>query len=202
MTHLTKAVWGPACWTMIHAAAASCEPEEARAFSAFLYSLTHVLPCPECRMHLRSYLSTHPPESTILNAETASRFCFDLHNYVNHETGKPSQSPTTMWRLYDVKLESLKVGSGDGSRSRRRMPRSSALLSHPMMASTRIAASPRSAEMALSTHCSAGNCPKDSTPTLTRGPSVIGSSGRSSRSASMRHGLPSSRVKTSSSLNW
>ena len=129
MSHLAKAVWGPACWTVMHAAAASCEPEEAKAFSAFLYSLTHVLPCPECRAHLLTYLHTHPPEEFILNAPTASRFCFDLHNYVNHETGRSTHPPAIMDTLYDVRLAGLKAQERSSSGARplapvRRMPRS------------------------------------------------------------------------------
>jgi len=125
MSNLAKATWGPACWTVIHAAAASCEPEEATAFAAFLYSLTHVLPCPECRAHLRTYLERHPPDQLIRDAESASRFCFDLHNFVNHETGKPVQGPRIVRTLYDVNLGGLREDFRPPARAlTRRMPRS------------------------------------------------------------------------------
>ena len=107
MSNLPKHIWGPACWTLIHTSAATCESEDAPAFVAFLYSLTHVLPCPECREHLRTYFETHPPEGNIRDAVTASRYCFDLHNYVNHQTQKAQHDPSVLARLYDVRLPGL-----------------------------------------------------------------------------------------------
>ena len=120
MSKLNKLTWGPACWTMIHVAAASCPPEEAKAFCAFLYSLTHVLPCPECRQHLSEYMRTHPPESFVTNAVNASRFCYDLHNYVNAQTGKAQQLPGVMLEQYGVRLGELTRAAP--RQAQRRMP--------------------------------------------------------------------------------
>ena len=108
MSHLSKATWGPACWTIIHAAASSCDAEDTSGFSAFLQSLTLVLPCPDCREHLRTYLSNHPPD-VITDAATASRFCFDMHNYVNRVTGKPTLHPRIMRDRYNVHLSAPTV---------------------------------------------------------------------------------------------
>ena len=107
MSIVSKKIWGPATWTLIHSAAASCDNDSAPGFSAFLYSLTHVLPCPECRAHLHDYLQNHPPDEYIIDAQSASRFCFDLHNYVNTQTGKVSLPPRIIHTLYDVHLEDL-----------------------------------------------------------------------------------------------
>lgn len=92
----------------MHASAAACEPQEARAFAAFLWALGHVLPCPECRQHLRTYLRNHPPEDFIIGAPSASRFCFDLHNYVNIQTGKRAAPPSIVQTLYDAELSNLR----------------------------------------------------------------------------------------------
>jgi hypothetical protein len=126
MSKLNKLTWGPACWTMMHVSAASCEPSEAKAFCAFLYSLTHVLPCPECREHLRTYMQTHPPDSFIVDAASASRFCYDLHNYVNGQSGKPLNPPQIMLEHYGVRLSELRKPA-DPTRSTRRMPPSRAV---------------------------------------------------------------------------
>ena len=104
MSPVSKTVWGPAAWTLMHSSAAACDAETAAGFSAFLYSLTHVLPCPECRAHLNEYLQEHPPDEIIVNAETASRFCFDLHNYVNLQTGKRAQASYIIHKLYNIQL--------------------------------------------------------------------------------------------------
>ena len=108
MTNLVKAVWGPACWLTIHATAASCDPESCAGFHAFLRALGDVLPCPECRMHLQQYLRLHPPEPLIHDAQEASRYCYDLHNYVNSETGRSLLPPEILERAYGVRIKSLK----------------------------------------------------------------------------------------------
>ena len=106
MTHVSKSVWGPACWSFMHAAAATLRPDAAPAFAAFLYSLARVLPCPECREHLRAYLSAHPPEA-ITDHITASAYCFALHNHVNRKTGKRLQDARLLLQLYGVRLPQL-----------------------------------------------------------------------------------------------
>ena len=124
MSHNSKTIWGPACWKLMHASAAACEPGEARAFAAFLWALGHVLPCPECRQHLRTYLRNHPPEDFILGSASASRFCYDLHNYVNVQTGKRAAHPTIIRLHYDVQLKDLRPSreSNANQSSQRRMP--------------------------------------------------------------------------------
>ncbi len=95
----------------MHAAAAALEPDDAQAFAAFLYSLARVLPCPECREHLRVYLNALPPEQVVSDAITASRYCFDLHNYVNRSIDKAPQDPQLLLKLYDVQLSGLKAAN-------------------------------------------------------------------------------------------
>jgi len=99
----------------MHAAAAACDDETAAGFCAFLYSLTHVLPCPECRAHLYDYVRAHPPDEHIKDAQTASRYCFDLHNYVNVQTGKASQPPRILYNMYKVRLEDLDQGAASST---------------------------------------------------------------------------------------
>ena len=119
MSALGKAFWGPACWTVLHTAAAKCDTQEAcLGFVAFLEALLLMLPCPECREHLCSYCLKRPPRWWILDAESASRFVFDLHNFVNHETGKPQQTPDIVRELYGIALKPLTRVSTRNSRCR------------------------------------------------------------------------------------
>lgn len=117
MNPISKTVWGPAAWTLMHSAAASCDADTAAGFCAFLYSLSHVLPCPECRAHLHDYLQRHPPDEYIVDSQTASRFCFDLHNHVNTQTGKAPQPPRIIYNLYNVRLEDLDTLNASRSRA-------------------------------------------------------------------------------------
>lgn len=86
MTSLRRSVWGPACWTMLHTCATACD--NPRAFVTLLRMLPHTLPCPECRLHLAEHLSASPPETSIVDAQSAARYVFDLHNRVNAQCNK------------------------------------------------------------------------------------------------------------------
>ena len=122
MTQVSKAVWGPACWTLLHAAAAACEPQTATAFAAFLWALGHVLPCPECRAHLVAFLHATRPEQIIRDAASASRYTFTLHNHVNEQIGKHLAPPELIHVSYGVKLIGLAVRPLSDGRHRRQMP--------------------------------------------------------------------------------
>ena len=120
MSSNTKAVWGPAFWITLHSAAASCGPSSCDNFKDFVYAVAWVLPCTECQRHLRSYLQQYPMDQTIADATTASRYCFDLHNYVNVSIGKPVTSPQHFTHRYGIELNSLQTVAPNKPR---RLPR-------------------------------------------------------------------------------
>lgn len=103
MTSLTRAVWGPAAWTVLHSAAATCD--DPLIFSAYLYALTHILPCTECRQHLRAYLQRHPPDKEISDTQTASQYVYDMHNFVNLSLDKPKLPPHVVAQHYGVEVK-------------------------------------------------------------------------------------------------
>jgi len=103
MSHVSKAIWGPACWQMLHSTAATLTDVDA--FLRLLRDLGSLLPCPECRNHLNAHLSAFPPEACITNKETASQYCFDLHNAVNRRSGRPICSPATVRERYRISVK-------------------------------------------------------------------------------------------------
>ena len=105
MTHLPKRVWGPCTWTFLHAAAA--KGESPLATTVLLRAVSVALPCPECKQHMQDYLLKHPPEGAVRDAQTASRYCFDLHNYVNSSTGKRELHPRILKERFGVTLPAL-----------------------------------------------------------------------------------------------
>lgn len=103
MSRLAKSVWGPACWTFLHAAAAACQ--DGSAFLELLEIVQRNLPCPECKAHMAAYLKLHPPRfEETRAAESASLYVFDLHNHVNHSLGKEPANASVLQKHYDVAL--------------------------------------------------------------------------------------------------
>jgi hypothetical protein len=85
--------WGPAVWTMIHVVAASYpdhyDKAVAKHFRAFIYALTRILPCGECRVHLRRNLDVIDPiDNYFQNNERLFLWTWKLHNRVNVMLGK------------------------------------------------------------------------------------------------------------------
>ena len=103
MSRAAKAVWGPACWTFLHAAAAACEDVEA--FGALLAAVQKTLPCPDCRAHMAAYLREKPlREGEAKAAEAASLYVFEMHNHVNTTLGKDTASALALKQLYGAAL--------------------------------------------------------------------------------------------------
>lgn len=105
MADLKRSKWGPAAWAFLHTSAAAIE--DPAAFCRLLRLLPSVLPCPECRGHCAANLAASPPELLIKDAETASRYVFQLHNTVNQQLGKPLAEPYVLQASYNVVLPEL-----------------------------------------------------------------------------------------------
>lgn len=102
MSRLAKSVWGPACWTFLHASAAMCvEPED---FQELLFATQKNLPCPECRAHMASYLRRNPPRERVCDSSAASLYVFEMHNHVNAALGKEVASALQLKKHYSVEL--------------------------------------------------------------------------------------------------
>lgn len=105
MAELKRSKWGPAAWTFLHTSAAAIE--NADAFTRLLRTLPAALPCPECRQHAAEYLAANPPEQTIKDAESASRYVFTFHNAVNLRLNKPPAGPEVLQVHFNVVLPEL-----------------------------------------------------------------------------------------------
>ena len=105
MSFLSKSIWGPACWTTMHAFACSVEEDSVEDFKAFLKSAMKLIPCLECRNHYADYIKKCDPEIYVIDMESASRFVFDLHNYVNARLKKISAKTRILEERWNVKLQ-------------------------------------------------------------------------------------------------
>lgn len=71
---------------------------------AFMRNLVVMLPCMECRAHLKIHFEQHPPEAHILRTSGTDaffRYTVDLHNIVNATTGKDPMSHEDARAYYD-----------------------------------------------------------------------------------------------------
>jgi hypothetical protein len=90
-------IWGPDVWATMHRLALKSDIDKnPKAFSAFLGTLTELLPCAVCRTDYTTYLKAYgAPE-----IGAAFQWTFDLHNWVNRKLGKPTMDLSkakTLW---------------------------------------------------------------------------------------------------------
>ncbi|CAK0833962.1 unnamed protein product [Prorocentrum cordatum] len=90
-------VWGPVGWFFLQTLALAQEdsaPANSKAALVHFYtkSLSFVLPCPFCGMHLRGHLDEgrSPLPTTNMTRSELARWVSDLHNVVNREKKEPS----------------------------------------------------------------------------------------------------------------
>lgn len=87
---ITKNDWGPAIWIMIHFFAANLKKDKINNYLEFIKTLTYVIPCEECRKHLRENLIKVP---LYINNKSDNMSIFEwtcnLHNQVNSQLKKP-----------------------------------------------------------------------------------------------------------------
>ena len=90
---ITKNDWGPTIWMMIHFFAYNLKNNNVYYYFKFIMSLTYLLPCEECKKHMRSNLRNIP--LTIdknSNSQSIFDWSFRFHNSVNSQTGKQQVS--------------------------------------------------------------------------------------------------------------
>jgi len=86
---ITKNDWGPTVWMMIHFFAFNLQKKNIYVYFKFIMSLTYLLPCEECKKHMRTNLKTIPLEITRnSNNESIFEWSFRFHNAVNKQTRK------------------------------------------------------------------------------------------------------------------
>lgn len=93
---MSPQVWGPIFWTTMHIVSMGYpekpSQEEQQAAASFYNSLSIVIPCPICREHYSFFLKKTPVEGATGSRATLIEWCFNLHNDVNKQLGKPALS--------------------------------------------------------------------------------------------------------------
>lgn len=115
------AVWGPLAWIMLHSigqkagtcAIAKLKADENREACWLIAHLEYIIPCPECRNHIRAYRKKHgiPVQSSAIGM-----WIWKLHEAVNQRLGKPPGPPFTsvigvdgvIWKTWLEYLDSVK----------------------------------------------------------------------------------------------
>lgn len=92
MTTKNPKVWGQHIWLFLHCSSFTFprrpSPKDAENYDCFLKSLTYILPCKYCRIHLKHYLQQNPLEKHLTSRMQYVRYIIELHNYINKEYGK------------------------------------------------------------------------------------------------------------------
>ena len=83
--------FGPSTWRALHAITFTF-PEnptekQKKEYKDFVESLSKVLPCPHCSLHMMDYIKKHPVD--VSSQSAFSRWGVDFHNAVNKRLDKP-----------------------------------------------------------------------------------------------------------------
>lgn len=98
--------WGPSIWTAIHSIAAAYTPEHAEAVKMFMYSLTELLPCEQCRKNLMEKLGRFPIDMYLSNNNDLFFWTYIIHDAANqyHNQHKPNEPPKISPSFEEVKI--------------------------------------------------------------------------------------------------
>jgi len=103
---ITKGVWGPTIWNIIHMFAAFYDQtaEYFTSYKCFVMCLTHTLPCSECRMHFLKHITK--PENNINKFSKTNTdllyWSFNIHNAANLSLNKPLFEWKNAYEMYIV----------------------------------------------------------------------------------------------------
>jgi hypothetical protein len=98
----TNCEWGPILWRILHGLAAkygrlmyvSFIKEENLTWQKLIEQTQYILPCKDCRLHYKNYLTKNNPSilKTLTHEQQAlwvQHFFFNLHNEINIKNNKP-----------------------------------------------------------------------------------------------------------------
>ncbi len=110
---ITKNDWGPLLWFLIHLVAANLRSdngivtdETAQTFKAFIVSISLLVPCPDCKQHMTSYMMNTQIGDVIKTPNGAFMWTYKFHNAVNQRLKKSEMPLQTAWNLYHIKKRS------------------------------------------------------------------------------------------------
>lgn len=88
---MSKSLWGPPCWAMMHTLATRVKEEEFENVKENLWfiinEICNNLPCPECRQHAMSLMKRANKFNILKTKNNLEVFLFDFHNLVNKQKG-------------------------------------------------------------------------------------------------------------------
>jgi len=89
MPNLSADSFGPPVWATFHLLAAAYEPAKAKQYFGFFKSMSQVLPCEECRQHMRTFLNDEGfyNENVFRTRASMELFIYDLHSKVTKLKG-------------------------------------------------------------------------------------------------------------------
>jgi len=96
-SRITKDLWGISYWVMMHYLAANAVGRQVPlAFKAFITCLRDLIPCDECKVHMKAYIETHPYEPQLFI------WTWKFHNDVNKRLRKHSIPLKDALKLYTI----------------------------------------------------------------------------------------------------
>jgi hypothetical protein len=88
---MSKSLWGPPCWSLMHVLATRIKEEDFENKKESLWlvinEICNNLPCPECRQHAVSLMKQTKKASVLKSKDNLELFLFDFHNLVNKKKG-------------------------------------------------------------------------------------------------------------------
>jgi hypothetical protein len=97
--------WGPPTWELLHTLVEKVKEDKYASIFGQLYGyivqICHNLPCPECSLHARHFLSKVIPQK-IKTKEDLKNLLFVFHNQVNRRNNKPLYNHTNL-EIYKTK---------------------------------------------------------------------------------------------------
>lgn len=90
-------IWGKCAWDFTHLITLNYpeNPDVQTKLNYFTFfdSLQYVLPCEKCRVNLAKHYQKYPLTPEVLSdKQNLVKWWIDIHNLVNHQTGKPLMS--------------------------------------------------------------------------------------------------------------
>merc|ERR1712232_565051 len=97
-------VWGPPTWFFLHSMTLALPekvPEDKQvAIENLMESLTKLLPCPSCGVHLGEHMQQIPLDPHIGKRDSMVQWMVDIHNLVNKDVGKSEVTKDEMMKEY------------------------------------------------------------------------------------------------------
>tara|TARA_B100000401_G_C52813910_1_gene725613 strand:- start:3759 stop:4208 length:450 start_codon:yes stop_codon:yes gene_type:complete len=99
--------WGKFTWALFHTCAAKINVEQEIPNLITMIELVCAnLPCPDCRLHAKTYLQKNPIRKIVNNKDSLIKYLHEFHNVVNLRTRKRTYNINILeqYKNYDLKL--------------------------------------------------------------------------------------------------